>query len=192
MADAEEKMSKPSPSALPTTSLVNDSGTNAHPLYCRTCGSQFLSAGKAQRVDHERSGRHLDEVCTKTNVSTSFWKIDDMWDFDNFGQSRTVGSAASTDLSDSAHSAAAHGAGPDTVYVVCSDCEQGPVGVKWSASAPKEPYYVSVDLVRYETKEGAPENGALPAGMSAEFVKGLIAQKEEAQAAGAEGEKSAE
>jgi len=97
-----------------------------------------------------------------------------MWDFDNFGQSRPVADAATS------------GGGnddpitPETVYVVCADCEVGPVGVRWRAG---EPYYLAHSLLAYEKKEGAPVNGALPAGMSEDFVRQLIAQREEQQAA---------
>eukprot|EP00567_Pseudictyota_dubia_P004955 CAMPEP_0197454352 /NCGR_PEP_ID=MMETSP1175-20131217/37710_1 /TAXON_ID=1003142 /ORGANISM="Triceratium dubium, Strain CCMP147" /LENGTH=52 /DNA_ID=CAMNT_0042987921 /DNA_START=13 /DNA_END=167 /DNA_ORIENTATION=- len=41
---------------------VTAAGTNARPLYCRHCGSQFLSAEKAELVEHERSGDHLRRI----------------------------------------------------------------------------------------------------------------------------------
>ena len=77
---------------------------------------------------------------------------------------------------------------PETVYVVCADCEKGPVGVRWKAG---EPYYLPHSLLSYAPKEGAPVNGALPAGMSEEFVRQLIAQREEQQQ-GQEGEEGAD
>mmetsp|Transcript_29114 Transcript_29114/g.86186 ORF Transcript_29114/g.86186 Transcript_29114/m.86186 type:complete len:189 (-) Transcript_29114:364-930(-) len=172
------------------TALIGADGTNARPLYCRHCGCQFLSAEKAERVDHERSGEHLRRITAGGGggdgdgpaVSSSFWKIPDMWDFDNFGQTRKVPSSV-------VDSDPSRGATPETVYVVCSDCERGPVGVRWAEG---EPYYVSLGLVRYDKPDGAPEDGALPPGMSEAFVRGLIAQKEAAEAQAKEAEAEAE
>ena len=160
--------------------LLSADGTNARPLFCRRCGSQFLAAGKARHEEHEASRAHLQRVVnvaggkakddekqpakakTETEVVASCWRVDDMWDFDNFGQSRPVAGAATSgggeDLSIT----------PETVYVVCADCEKGPVGVRWRAG---EPYYLAHSLLAYEPKEGAPVNGSLPAGMSEEFVR---------------------
>jgi hypothetical protein len=176
--------------------LLAADGTNARPLFCRQCGSQFLSEGKARHEEHEATRAHIQRVVNvaggkneekkqqpkeaeteKTEeVAASCWRVDDMWDFDNFGQSRPVAGAAT--------SGGGHGGDdpitPETVYVVCADCEVGPVGVKWKAG---EPYYLAHSLLAYERKEGAPVNGALPAGMSEDFVRQLIAQREEQQAA---------
>ena len=60
------------------------------------------------------------------------------------------------------------------------------MGVRWKAG---EPYYLPHSLLSYAPKEGAPVNGALPAGMSEEFVRQLIAQREEQQQ-GQEGEEA--
>ena len=98
----------------------------------------------------------------------------------NFGQSRPVAGATTSNGEDPIT--------PETVYVVCADCEKGPVGVRWKAG---EPYYLPHSLLAYAPKEGAPVNGALPAGMSEEFVRQLIAQREEQQQ-GQEGEEGAD
>ena len=176
--------------------LLSADGTNARPLFCRRCGSQFLAAGKARHEEHEATRSHLQRVVNvaggkakddekqpakamaeQVEVIASCWRVDDMWDFDNFGQSRPVaGVATSGDGEDPIT--------PETVYVVCADCEKGPVGVRWRAG---EPYYLAHSLLAYERTEGAPVNGALPAGMSEEFVRQLIAQREEQQAAAGEG-----
>ena len=174
--------------------LLSVDGTNARPLFCRRCGSQFLAAGKARHEEHGATQAHLRRVVNvaggkakekqpakamaeQVEVIASCWRVDDMWDFDNFGQSRPVaGAAASGDGEDPIT--------PETVYVVCADCERGPVGVRWRAG---EPYYLAHSLLAYERTEGAPVNGALPAGMSEEFVRQLIAQREEQQAAAGEG-----
>eukprot|EP00562_Extubocellulus_spinifer_P011572 CAMPEP_0178544682 /NCGR_PEP_ID=MMETSP0697-20121206/3246_1 /TAXON_ID=265572 /ORGANISM="Extubocellulus spinifer, Strain CCMP396" /LENGTH=199 /DNA_ID=CAMNT_0020177213 /DNA_START=11 /DNA_END=610 /DNA_ORIENTATION=- len=147
--------------------LTTDGGVNSNPLYCRHCGSQFLDVKKAQRVENEMSQSHLQRLndASSTEVSSSFWQVNDMWDFDNFGQSRPVGVSASADPNVT----------PETVYVVCADCEKGPVGVRWRAG---EPYYVSHSLIVYEPKEGAPANGALPTGMSEDFIRQLMVQRE--------------
>ena len=171
--------------------LLSVDGTNARPLFCRRCGSQFLAAGKARHEEHGATQAHLRRVVNvaggkakekqpakamaeQVEVIASCWRVDDMWDFDNFGQSRPVaGAAASGDGEDPIT--------PETVYVVCADCERGPVGVRWRAG---DPYYLAHSLLAYERKEGAPVNGTLPAGMSEEFVRQLIAQREEQQQEG--------
>ena len=60
------------------------------------------------------------------------------------------------------------------------------MGVRWKAG---EPYYLPHSLLSCAPKEGGPVNGALPAGMSEEFVRQLIAQREEQQQ-GQEGEEA--
>ena len=62
------------------------------------------------------------------------------------------------------------------------------MGVRWKAG---EPYYLPHSLLSCAPKEGGPVNGALPAGMSEEFVRQLIAQREEQQQ-GEEGEEGAD
>lgn len=153
--------------------VVNTStqGTNEKSLFCKHCGSQFLSADKAKKVEHERSQTHFQEVAdsndqkdgVKDTISSVFWEIGDVWDFDNIGQTRAVTSSTF------------EGVTPETVYVVCADCERGPVGIRW---APNEPYYVAHSQVIYERPEGAPEDGAIPPGMTEDFFRGLIAQQQ--------------
>lgn len=177
--------------------LITDGGANSKPLHCRHCGSQFLSADKAVAVEHPMSQTHFQGLSSvvandakeevkeggptegTTVILPSFWQISSMWDFDNFAQSRPVAVAATAGGGTASSSIT-----PETVYVVCADCEKGPVGVRWKAG---EPYYVSHSLITYEAKEGAPANGSLPAGMSEDFVRQLIAEREEQQEAGARG-----
>lgn len=180
--------------------LLSADGTNARPLFCPRCGSQFLAAGKARHEEHGATQAHLRRVVNaggkakdddetkqqpkamaeQVEVAASCWRVDDMWDFDNFGQSRPVAGAATSGGGDGKEDPIS----PETVYVVCADCEKGPVGVRWRAG---DPYYLAHSLLAYERTEGAPVNGALPAGMSEEFVRQLIAQREEQQAAAGEG-----
>jgi hypothetical protein len=76
--------------------LVASDNTNAQPLFCRHCGSQFLGAGKARSVDHELTMVHLqrvagskaeagagaEEPAIAVEVVASCWRVDDMWDFE--------------------------------------------------------------------------------------------------------------
>ena len=73
------------------TDLLAADNTNAQPLFCRHCGSQFLSAGKAQHEEHETTRAHLQRVAAQKEdtkepaavleVTASCWRVDDMWDF---------------------------------------------------------------------------------------------------------------
>mmetsp|Transcript_5867 Transcript_5867/g.8299 ORF Transcript_5867/g.8299 Transcript_5867/m.8299 type:complete len:189 (-) Transcript_5867:1100-1666(-) len=172
--------------------LTNEQKMNSRPLFCRHCGSQFISTDKAERTEHKPSQTHFQKLVEDSRkdagkkeggngsvgdeksqdakeeveiISSLFWKVPDVWDFDNIGQTRVV---------ESPSECSGFVAG-ETVYVVCADCEREPVGVRWRAN---EPYYVSHSRVLYEKPEGAPENGALPPGMSEEYIRGLIAQQQ--------------
>mmetsp|Transcript_10787 Transcript_10787/g.15896 ORF Transcript_10787/g.15896 Transcript_10787/m.15896 type:complete len:167 (+) Transcript_10787:216-716(+) len=150
---------------------TTEDGKNSKAFYCRHCGSKFMTEEQVDLVEHDQSRNHLQNLLAKensdsvveckkvTSISPHFWKVNDAFDFDNMGQTRGVGV-------DNA-----------IVYVVCADCEKEPVGIRWS---PSEPYYVSHSLVVYERPEGALEDGALPPGMSIDYLRGLIeAQKQQ-------------
>ena len=141
--------------------LVDAQGRNVKSIFCRHCGSQFISAEKAERVEHEQSQAHFQKLDKNETVSPFFWCANNVWDFDNIAQTRVVSDEEEK----------------PNVYLLCSDCEKGePVAVRWKEN---EPFYISHSRVIYERPEGAPENGALPAGMTEEFVRSLIAQQEQ-------------
>lgn len=149
--------------------LITEQGMNAKSLFCCHCGSQFISAEKAERVEHEQSQAHFQKIANgskvdKETISPLFWKVGDVWDFDNIAQTRKVMEGNENEK--------------PNVYLLCSDCDKGPVAVRWAEG---EPFYISHSRVCYERPEGAPENGALPAGMSEEFVRSLIAQQQQQQ-----------
>mmetsp|Transcript_9846 Transcript_9846/g.14418 ORF Transcript_9846/g.14418 Transcript_9846/m.14418 type:complete len:165 (+) Transcript_9846:96-590(+) len=156
-----------------TDQQVNTQGKNKKPLLCKHCGSQFISSDKCERVEHERSQKHFQQLANggqqegdkKETISSSFWMVPDVWDFDNIGQTRAVPSVSF----DGGNTA-------EKVYLVCADCDKGPVGIRWAAN---EPYYVAHSAIAYEKPKGAPENGTLPPGMSEDFVRGLIAQQQQ-------------
>lgn len=158
--------------------FVNAQGLNTKALFCRECGSQFISEEKAEQVEHEQSQLHFQQLANANNdsppqeISSVFWKVPSVWDFDNIAQTRKV------EISGEA------GAKPN-VYLLCGDCEKGPVAVRWNET---EPFYISHSKVLYERPEGAPQNGALPAGMSEDFVRSLIAQQEQQQQQQQQGE----
>jgi hypothetical protein len=147
------------------THLITAEGTNAKAMYCCHCGSQFISPDKAERAEHEQSQSHFQKLANagdKKAISSLFWKVPDVWDFDNIAQTRKVMEENDKNK--------------PNVYLLCSDCDKGPVAVRWAEG---EPFYISHSRVLYERPEGAPENGALPAGMSEEFVRSLIAQQQQ-------------
>mmetsp|Transcript_11519 Transcript_11519/g.16122 ORF Transcript_11519/g.16122 Transcript_11519/m.16122 type:complete len:179 (+) Transcript_11519:63-599(+) len=172
----------------------------SNPFFCRHCGSQFIATDKAECTKHEPSQLHFQKLVVESKkhaekkknedggegeetkkedeiVSPLFWKIPDVWDFDNIGQTRVMGSPT-TETNNNAEVVVGGGFVPgETVYVVCADCEREPVGIRWRAN---ESYYVSHSRVVYEKPESAPENGALPPGMSEEYIRGLIAQQQAA------------
>lgn len=51
--------------------------------------------------------QNVKSASTITETVTAFWKVDDMFTFDNIGFSNTVGT---------------------TKYLACADCDAGPVG----------------------------------------------------------------
>lgn len=152
-----------------TEDLVNAQGRNTKAIFCRHCGSQFISEDKAERVEHDQSKLHFQKLANASDadkdkeMSPFFWKVPDVWDFDNIAQTRKV----SQDENEKPN-----------VYLLCSDCEKEPVAVRWSQT---DPFYIAEGRVVFERPDGAPVNGALPVGMSEEYIRSLIALQEQQQ-----------
>jgi len=165
-------------------SVLAVDSTNAKPIFCRHCGSQFLSAGVATCTENGPAREHF-QALAEANLTgpgpgggegtappdAKFWRVGDMWDFDNYGQSRAIAAAA--------EGKGVAGSSPEAVYVVCADCDRGPVGIRFR---PGEAYYLAPSLIRHDQPEGSTAvDGALPPGMSEDFIRSLIAQKEQQQ-----------
>ncbi|CRL01102.1 CLUMA_CG014199, isoform A [Clunio marinus] len=99
------------------TSKLNDEITesqqNANKIRCQFCNSLILTPNNAKFIEkefslplmHQKHSRNLDEL--ETEVFKDFWVVDDMFTFENIGFSNTVG---------------------DYKYLICADCDMGPVG----------------------------------------------------------------
>ena len=59
---------------------------------------------------------------------TDFWRVSDMYHFENVGFSKNVGSGT-------------------LKYLLCADCEIGPIG--WHDTATKDEFYVAAKRVQY-------------------------------------------
>jgi len=84
---------------------------------------------------------------------TRWWQIDDIYAFENMGFSKDVlnasseGSGGGDEQSDD--SAAMHQR-PQLKYLVCADCERGPLGVHFSKSKKS---FLAVDRVNYDDSD---------------------------------------
>lgn len=65
---------------------------------------------------HQNHSRNLDELETQSFIE--YWIIDDMFTFENIGFSNPVG---------------------DYKYLICADCDMGPIGECASFSLPAPP-----------------------------------------------------
>ncbi|KAI6651738.1 Guanine nucleotide exchange factor MSS4 [Oopsacas minuta] len=95
--------------------VVSDSRANALWIVCQVCKSKILQPNIGVYVESEAE---LPPLLKKESLNaatqeipvekvTAFWKIKDMFHFENIGVSKTIG---------------------NTKYLLCADCEIGPVG----------------------------------------------------------------
>ncbi|XP_069163100.1 guanine nucleotide exchange factor MSS4 homolog [Procambarus clarkii] len=93
-----------------TRHLVSE-GHNSQIVKCVHCDSQVLSPKSATFLNEPyplpTPTQPKDQPSTLTEDLNEWWVVDDMFTFDNIGFSHSVGS---------------------TKYLVCADCERGPVG----------------------------------------------------------------
>lgn len=95
-----------------------------HPeLRCKHCNSCVLKADTGTFVEFE------DTLPTKTDkneteIFKNWVEVKDIFDFYNVGFSKTVNT--------------------DTKYLICADCERGPIGVQYIS---KNKIYVAVDTL---------------------------------------------
>lgn len=92
------------------SSLVSE-GQNSHIVVCTHCESRVLSPQSATLLKKSyplpMPTQPKNQLSTLTEDLSEWWVVDDMFTFDNIGFSHSVGS---------------------TKYLVCADCERGPVG----------------------------------------------------------------
>ncbi|XP_059098460.1 guanine nucleotide exchange factor MSS4 homolog [Tigriopus californicus] len=114
-----------------TSSLVDEKGKNLKQIVCERCASKILPAkvGTLEEFNFElnimKKESETDSDLTKEQLS-QFYRVEDMFDFDNIGFSHTVG---------------------DIKYLICADCEIGPVG--WHSISSKK-CYVALTRVAYK------------------------------------------
>ncbi|XP_066986652.1 guanine nucleotide exchange factor MSS4 homolog [Macrobrachium rosenbergii] len=96
---------------METTSVLVNEGQNKSIVSCIHCDSRVLSPQSASFLNQTHPlptpTQPKDQPSLKTEDLDEWWVVDDMFTFDNIGFSHTVGS---------------------TKYLVCADCERGPVG----------------------------------------------------------------
>jgi len=120
-ASLEEKLS-------PAAEITTD-GKNLKQIKCQRCPSTILVPGIATLVTHEfklpESPTKEGDVKKVDNFSNKYWCVDNMYAFENVGFSKTV---------------------EGVKYLICADCEIGPIG--WHDLNSKLSY-VSLSKVDY-------------------------------------------
>lgn len=106
-----ESVSSENAVRVSTENLIED-GKNSKLLVCQRCPSKIL---RPKQGNYQEIQFFLPCVKKKPNLGdpsdgellTQFWAVDDIYKFENMGFSNTVGT---------------------TKYLVCADCEIGPLG----------------------------------------------------------------
>lgn len=110
-------------------SEVSEAGKNRRQIVCVRCQSKILPPGLG--TFQEIPGCHLD--CFErgregeSETVTEFFRVDDMFDFDNLGFTNTV---------------------ENRKYLSCADCDLGPLGYHDLTTRLREDFYVNV--VKYK------------------------------------------
>ncbi|KAG7163358.1 guanine nucleotide exchange factor MSS4 homolog [Homarus americanus] len=102
------------------SSLVSE-GQNSLMVKCVHCDSRVLSPQSATFLSSShplpKPTQPKGQASTNTEDLSEWWVVDDMFTFDNIGFSHSVGT---------------------TKYLVCADCERGPVG--WHDNTTRKSY----------------------------------------------------
>ncbi len=90
---------------------VSEDGKNAKQLVCKRCNCKILPPNMGTFVTQEPFELHImhkkGEEESDTQMIKEFFKVNDMFDFDNVGFSNTV---------------------RNIKYLACADCDVGPIG----------------------------------------------------------------
>lgn len=115
--------------------LVSETNTNMKNVKCTRCDSYILSPGVGifTKID---SGLNVPSLRQKRDLTNpndaefellnNFWLVKDAFSFENIGFTNTV---------------------QNKKYLICADCEIGPLGVQ-NLDSPNE-FYLSVDRVKH-------------------------------------------
>ena len=102
-----EKMASKNGEVSPDEDLITEDKKNAKQLVCKKCKSKILPPKTGFFTSAGDFDLHLmDDKDAKEKV-TRFFRVDDMFDFDNLGFSNTV---------------------EEVKFLTCADCEIGPIG----------------------------------------------------------------
>jgi hypothetical protein len=105
---------------------VNAEGTNANKVKCRFCSEIILPAAIATVVDRPLPLPKSDEQ--DNPEPESFWFVKGQFDFWNIGVARP------------------HNATDDNRYLLCANCDRGPLGM-WMKTGDQPGFYVPRDRV---------------------------------------------
>ncbi|XP_046843076.1 guanine nucleotide exchange factor MSS4-like [Xenia sp. Carnegie-2017] len=129
---------------IDTSELVNSSNKkNRKWLLCPYCDSKILPPNKGEYLEKEQNGRNLFiififSMCflgqqqnmkyqlNQRELLSQYWLVIDMFTFENVGFTKTVGT---------------------TKYLICADCEIGPIG--FVNLEDKSKHYVALSRVKY-------------------------------------------
>eukprot|EP00096_Caligus_rogercresseyi_P007825 TRINITY_DN2591_c0_g2_i1.p1 TRINITY_DN2591_c0_g2~~TRINITY_DN2591_c0_g2_i1.p1 ORF type:complete len:129 (-),score=46.40 TRINITY_DN2591_c0_g2_i1:95-481(-) len=123
-----------SSTSLDLDTLKNENGKNAKVVRCLNCSSKIMSnnVGTYEEIEFElhslkaKKAKDPSDVVVEKEKLTDYYRVEDIFDFDNVGFSHTV---------------------EDTKYLVCADCEMGPIG--WQSLATKKSY-VALKRIKHE------------------------------------------
>ncbi|XP_075228963.1 ess-2 splicing factor homolog isoform X2 [Lycorma delicatula] len=112
--------------------LLKEDGTNKKAIFCIHCPSLILNAGDGVYINTEFTLPHMMrpksvETVLEEKVS-DYWKVNDMYTFQNVGFSKNVGA---------------------NKFLTCAECDMGPIG--WFDSSTKE-CFVALSRVKHEDK----------------------------------------
>ena len=102
-------------------------------LICIHCKCKVMRASVGTLIEKEyfmpnMTGKFKIGTDPSGETLTDFWRVSDMYHFENVGFSKNVGSGT-------------------LKYLLCADCEIGPIG--WHDTATKDEFYVAAKRVQY-------------------------------------------
>ncbi|VDI26953.1 guanine nucleotide exchange factor MSS4-like [Mytilus galloprovincialis] len=106
----------------------SEDGKNRTKIFCERCSSLVLLPKSAMYCKSEFFMPHMKKkkegLDSNGEKLSDFWKVGDMFTFENVGFCNTV---------------------DNIKYLVCADCEVGPIG--WHDISDKTAYYIALDRV---------------------------------------------
>mmetsp|Transcript_1516 Transcript_1516/g.2007 ORF Transcript_1516/g.2007 Transcript_1516/m.2007 type:complete len:136 (-) Transcript_1516:8-415(-) len=111
---------------------VDANSKNARTIHCPMCNSKVLKPGMGKLVEKQiflHSSRQKSGQTDGGSTLTWFWKIEDMFDFENIGFTKNVD--------------------PGYKYLTCADCEQTVLGIQQLNDPNDKALYLSCSRVKY-------------------------------------------